>query len=300
MLDFALYAATALIWGSTWLPVSLHFGVVAPEVSLAYRYAVATVLLFLWCCARKLKLSYGWRDQVRFALLGLFLFSLNYLLLYFGQTRLASGVVATVFSTLTVMNMVNSVILLGRPIEARMIVAAALGIGGIAVTFAEQLAAFETAELAALGLALLGTLSASIGNIVSARTQAAGLPVLQSNAFGMAYGALYMTAFCLVNGAVFNFDPTLRYVGALLYLSVFGSILGFGCYLTLLGRVGAARAAYVSVLFPIVALTLSTWFEEYRWTPNAVLGTALVLAGNLLVLAPWRRPVRLAASEGSS
>lgn len=297
MLDLALYAATALIWGSTWLFVTLHLGVVPPEVSLAYRYWIAALLLLLWCRLRGLPLGYNLFDHFRFARLGLVLFCANFLLLYFAQTRLSSGVVATVFATLTVMNMLNSALMERRPIEARMAGAAVLGIGGIALTFVEQLASFELAELAALGLALAGTYSASLGNVMSAQAQARGLPVIESCAFGMAYGALYTTLFCLARGADFTFEPNLRYAGSLLYLAVFGSILGFGCFLTLIGRVGAARAGYVSVLFPIVALTLSTLFEDYRWTWNAVAGTALVLLGNLIVLAPRRR---LAPPEGQS
>lgn len=289
MLNLALYAATALLWGSTWLVIALHLGVVPPEVSLAYRYAIATALLLCWCSLRGFTHRYNLSAHFRLARLGLFLFCAHNLLLYLAQTRLASGVVATVFATLTVMNMINSAIMLGRPIEARMVGAASLGIGGIALTFAEQLVGFELAELTALGLALAGTLSASIGNVLSAQEQARGTPVIESCAIGMGYGAVYTAIFCLVRGAEFTFEPTFRYAGSLLYLAVFGSILGFGCFLTLIGRVGAARAGYVSVLFPIVALTLSTLFEDYRWTWNAVAGTALVLAGNLIVLAPRRR-----------
>ncbi|MBM3571747.1 MAG: DMT family transporter [Alphaproteobacteria bacterium] len=302
MLNFSLYAATALLWGTTWLPITLHFGVVAPEVSLAYRSWIAAAVLFVWCALRGLTLRYDRHAHFSFAVQGFFLFNLNYLLLYLGQARLTSGLVAIIFSLLSMMNTATGALLLKRPIEGRMVFAGLLGAGGLALTFAEDLAQFDVAQLAGVGLALAGTLAASLGNIMSARNQQIGLPIVQANAFGMAYGAGFTTLYCLAVGATFNFDPTFRYVGSLLYLAVFGSVIGFGCYLTLLGRVGAPRAAYISVLFPIVALTLSTWFEDYRWTLNAGLGIGLVLTGNLLVLLP-RRPRQqtlVAASGGGS
>jgi drug/metabolite transporter (DMT)-like permease len=89
----------------------------------------------------------------------------------------------------------------------------------------------------------------------------------------------------LARGVPFTFDPSPLYVGALVYLAVFATILGFGCYLTLLGRIGADRAAYTSVVFPVVALGLSTVFEGFEWTTLALGGVALIVLGNVVVLA---------------
>ena len=123
------------------------------------------------------------------------------------------------------------------------------------------------------------------GAVVALRNQQAGLPVVQSNGFGMAYGALLMTLWAGSQGVTFGFDPAPGYVLSLLYLALFGSVLAFGSYLTLLGRIGPGRAAYAMVLFPIVALLLSTLFEGFRWSPAALAGMVLVLVGNILALA---------------
>jgi drug/metabolite transporter (DMT)-like permease len=108
---------------------------------------------------------------------------------------------------------------------------------------------------------------------------------VQGNAIGMAYGALCTLIVILLRGVPFGFDPSPLYVGGVLYLAVVASIFGFGCYLTLLGRIGADRAAYTSVVFPLVALGLSTVFENYEWTKLALAGVALIVAGNVIVLA---------------
>jgi len=138
--------------------------------------------------------------------------------------------------------------------------------------------------LKGLGIGLVATLFASLGNILSARNQSHKLPVLQTNAYGMAYGTLIMLTFAIVTGVTFQFEWTSDYIVSLIYLSVFGSVFAFGAYLTLIGRIGADRAAYATVLFPLVALLISSVFEDYTWTPMALAGVALVLVGNVLVV----------------
>jgi drug/metabolite transporter (DMT)-like permease len=134
--------------------------------------------------------------------------------------------------------------------------------------------------------------SASLGNIVSARNQRNDLPVIQTNAYGMAYGAVFMFILAIINGAPLNFDPSFSYVAALLFLALFGSVIAFGAYLTLLGRIGADRAAYVTVLYPVIALSLSTLFEGMTWGLSQLAGVVLVVLGNVIVLTR-RRPTRV-------
>jgi drug/metabolite transporter (DMT)-like permease len=135
-----------------------------------------------------------------------------------------------------------------------------------------------------VAIALVGTVAASFSNLVSQRNQRQGIPVVQGNALGMAYGAGFVALACLLAGRPFAFDPSLRYLGSLAFLAVFGSILAFGAYLTLVGRIGAGRAGYAMVAIPVVALLLSTLLEGLQWRWGLALGAALCLAGNALVL----------------
>ena len=286
-----LYLATVAIWGSSWLGIKLQLGVVAPEMSVAYRFVVASALLLGWCWLRGLRMRFSAREHLFIALQGLPLFSVNYILFYFASAYLTSGLVAVAFSTIVVMNIGFGALLLGRPVRPRVAAGAILGLGGLSLVFWEDLARFDldSAGLIGLGLSLIATMSASLGNVASARNQRAGIPVVQSNAFGMVYGALFTLLAAAIQGVPLTFDPSPVYVGALLYLALFASVFGFGAYLTLLGRIGPDRAAYASVVFPIVALGLSTVFEGFEWTLPAFAGVFLVLAGNVLVLAPRSR-----------
>jgi drug/metabolite transporter (DMT)-like permease len=286
MQNYVLYSITVLIWGSTWLAIKLQLGVVAPEASIAYRFALAAALLMAYGFLRKLPMRFKLQDHIFFALQGLFLFSLNYILVYLAEQYLTSGLVSIIFSMIIVLNVIFGAIFLRNPIKPRVVGGAALGLFGLVVVFRPELIAFDLSTGRSLGILMCvgGTISASLGNIISARNQRAGLPVIQTNAFGMAYGALYMFILAIARGVKFNFDPSIEYVGSMLFLVIFGSIIAFGTYLTLLGRIGPDRAAYVTVLFPIIALILSTLFEGLTWEMTGLFGVLLVMVGNVVVL----------------
>jgi drug/metabolite transporter (DMT)-like permease len=288
-----LYLAAVLIWGSTWIAITFQLGMVDPAVSVAYRFALAAAILFGYCRLVQLRMRFTRRDHLFMLLQGTFLFGVNYLLFYEASGHLTSGLVAVTFSTVTVMNIFNGAVFLGTPLQPRVLLGAGIGLAGITVIFWPELAAFDLTDGGFYGLVLcfVATFSASLGNIISARNQHRQLPVVQTNAYGMAYGALLMFGFAMAAGKPLAFDMSPAYLSSLLYLAVFGSIVAFGCYLTLLGRIGPEKAAYATLLFPVVALAISTVFEGYRWTAYGLIGMGLILLGNLMVLS---RPGRLA------
>jgi drug/metabolite transporter (DMT)-like permease len=296
MADRLLYAVTVLIWGSTWLAIRFQLGVVAPDLSVVYRFALAGALLVGYCLLTRRPLGFPLRAHGFIALQGLFLFCVNYILFYLAAPRLPTGLLAVVFTAILPMNVVNGALFLGAPVDRRVLIGGAVGLAGMALLFWPEIEAFEASSgaLVGLGLSVAATLSASLGNMVAARNQRAGLPIVQTNALGMSYGALLTLAFVAARGAPLAFDDSFRYLASLAYLAVFGSVVAFGCYLTLLGRIGMDRASYAMVLFPVIALALSTAFEGYRWTPFGMVGVACILAGNLIVLRK-PRPVAVAS-----
>jgi drug/metabolite transporter (DMT)-like permease len=284
--NLALYVITVLIWGSTWFAIEFQLGTVAPEVSIVYRYVAASLLLFVWARFRGLNLAFGLRQHGWFLLLGLFLFGLNYVLAYRAQIYITSALTAIAFSTIVWMNILNARIFFGVRAGRRVLIGALLGVAGILTLFTPQISEMTLTDTVFYGsvLAVLGALVASFGNILSQAAQRRELPIIQSNAWGMLYGAVLTAIIAAVEGHPFDFDWSVSYMASLAYLSVFGSIVAFGAYLTLLGRVGAHKAGYAMVMFPVVALILSILFEGLKLDATIVLGTALVLAGNLFVM----------------
>jgi drug/metabolite transporter (DMT)-like permease len=292
MKNLSLYTTTVLIWGSTWLAITYQLGDVDPILSVAYRFTLASLILVVFALLRKINLRFTLRQHAFFLLQGVLLFSLNYLLVYLAEQRLTSGLVAVIFSMLVFMNIFIGALFLSMPVRLNVVVGALVGLVGISLVFLPELTAFSLQDRGFIGLllSLAGTLSASLGNIVAARNQKEGLPVVQTNAFGMGYGALLMFIVALIARTPFSFERTPAYVLSLVYLAVFGSVIAFGAYLTLLGRIGADRAGYASLLFPLVALGLSTLFEGYQWSIPAIVGLFLVVAGNFIVLSRrWRQ-----------
>jgi drug/metabolite transporter (DMT)-like permease len=286
MYNAMLYLVTVLIWGSTWLAIKFQLGVVSPELSIAYRFGLAALILIVFSLLRRLPMGFSLKTHAFFALQGFLLFSLNYFLVYLAEGYLTSGLVAIIFSLIIVLNVFFGAIFLGNPIRVRVVVGAVLGLLGLAFVFWPELTSLSLTSQKMLGmlLALVATISASLGNVVSARNQRRELPVIQTNAYGMLYGAGFMLVLALLRGAELQFETSPGYVLSLFYLAIFGSVIAFGSYLTLLGRIGLDRAAYVTVLFPVIALMLSTLFEDLHWGIFQLLGVLLILLGNAVVV----------------
>ena len=281
-----LYIVTVLIWGSTWLAIEYQLGVVEPEVSIVYRYLIASGVLFIYCKIKGLSLSFKVKDHIYFVLLGLLLFCLNYIFAYRAQIHITSAMAAIAFSMMLWINIVLSRFIFGTRATGRVLFGAALGIVGIVVLFAPQIGAISLSDRVFFGslLALAGALTASCGNMVSQAAQKRSLPVMETNTWSMFYGAVLTFIVAVVSGHEFNFDATFTYIASLMYLAIFGSVIAFGAYLTLLGRIGAHKAGYATVMFPVVALFLSFAFEGLQPDLAIVIGATLVLLGNSLVL----------------
>lgn len=294
MSNALLYSVTVLIWGSTWFAIEFQLGVVEPEVSIVYRYAAAALVLFGWARVRGLSLRYGLRDHAWFMLLGLLLFGLNYVLAYRAQIYITSALTAIAFSSIVWMNIINARLLFGVRAGARVLFGAALGIAGIVTLFAPQIGALSLTDSVFIGvlLAVAGAFVASLGNMASQAAQKRKLPIVQSNAWGMLYGTAFSALIAVVRGLPFDVDTSPAYLVSLAYLAIFGSIIAFGAYLQLLGRIGAHRAGYAMVMFPVVALVLSSVFEGMAITGNIVAGTILALVGNLFVIESRVRAAR--------
>ncbi|MBY4722277.1 MULTISPECIES: DMT family transporter [Burkholderia] len=290
-MNLSLYFVTVLIWGTTWIAIKWQLGAVPPPVSIAWRFWLAAAVLFALLRVMRRPVRPP-REAWRFLLAqGFALFCLNFLCFYYAEQVVPSGLVAVIFSTAPLLNSINGRLFMGRPLRPSAIAGALLGLAGIACLFWQQMAGHldDHATWTGLAIAFAGTMCFSIGNLLSSRMQSMGLHPLATNGWAMLIGAAILTVGSMVAGMPFTLDTSPRYLGALVYLAVPGSVIGFTAYLTLVGRIGPERAAYCTVLFPIVALAVSTVFEGYQWSPLAVVGLLLVVAGNLVAFDLTRR-----------
>ena len=292
-MNAALYFVVLLAWGSSWFAISFQLGDVAPQVSIAWRFLLASFILFIWCYARGLKLSFSWRAHSSWLLLGFFLFCVNYICAYFGTFYLASGLVCLIFSTLTLFTVFNGFIFFKKPIRLPILFGAIVGILGLSIIFSNEISntdwSLESGIVKGFLWMLLATFFASIGMLLSGQMQARKMPLVQSNAFSMLYGSLIIVTYVSVSDIGFSFSTSYSYVISLIYLSLVASVIGFGVYLKLVGNIGADKASYVNIFTPTIALFLSTLFENYQWSWTGLVGVALIIIGNIIVL--YTKPV---------
>lgn len=291
-----LYIITVLIWGSTWIAINYQLGDVAAEISLFYRFGLAALVLFTYCQYKQVSLKFSARHHLQFFLFGITLFGCNYLFLYSAQQHINSALTCIAFSMIMFFNVFNARIWYGTKITKQVYIGGTLGLAGIVILFWPQInnTQLGTETLMGLTLCITGTLFASTGNMLSMKNQKMQIALMPANAWGMAYGATFMALLALFQGKEFSFDYSIPYITSLLYLSIFGSVIAFGSYLTLLNRIGAHKASYASIMFPAVAVVISTFVEDFSWTLFTVAGLSCILAGNLVVLM---KPKKRASSK---
>jgi drug/metabolite transporter (DMT)-like permease len=297
MSSLNLYAVTVLIWGSTWLAIKYQLAIVPPAVSVVWRFGLSAAILLSYARWKRLNLRFSAREHFWIATVGLSLFGINYIAVYISELYLASGLVAVIFSLIAIFNIVLMRIFYAKPIEPTGLFGAVLGIAGVVLVFWPEVAQFSATGNGLRGLAfgLFATIVASFGSIAATRNHRAGMQVVPMSAWAMMYGAIFVAIYVGLTGERFIFEFSFAYVTSLLYLALFGSVLAFGAYLTLMGRIGADRAGYTSVTIPIVALLLSTLFEHLQWQATMAVGIVLCMAGNVLVLMPRKRLEHAAA-----
>lgn len=279
----------ALIWGTTWFAITLQLGTVDPVASVVWRFGLAAIVLFVGCVVtgRRIRLT---RAQHLAALgQGVFVFALSYAFVYASEQRVASAIVAVIFAALAFLNLVLFRVVAGQKAAPIAWAGACLGLLGVAVLSASEIigAHLGGAAMVGIGFAIIAVSSSTIGNYFAWRGQIAGAAVIPATAWAMAYGTGILILYGLATGVSWSFELTAAYVGSLLYLSIFGSVVAFVIYFTIARSSGYALASYISALTPPIAMLVSVLFEGARFGWPALAGLALVLSGQaLLIRAP--------------
>ncbi len=291
MKNATLFVITSLIWGSTWIAIKYQLGSVPPMVSLFYRFGLAAILLFTFCIWKNRQLKFSWLQHRFLVLQGILLFSLNYWLVYLAETELSSGLVALIFSTIIFFNSVFGKVFYGRAIKGNIIFGGILGLIGLGIIFFKDLFPVHIGNenLFLVFLCIISAVLASLGNMVAIKNKNLGIPVIQTNAFGMLYGSVFMLLLVLLSRQPVVYEFSISYTASLIYLSIFGSIVAFSCYFILMNNIGADKAAYITMVFPVVAIAISTLFEAYPWTWQTTAGLLVITAGNYAALRPRKK-----------
>ena len=287
-------AVCALIWGTTWYAITFQLGAVDPVVSVVLRFGLASALLFAVARVAGDKLWLTRAQHLAVAGQGVFAFSISYAFVYASEEKIASAVVAVIFAALAFLNLILFRVLSKQKAAPAAWMGAGLGVMGVAVLSGGQVmgAGLGAHALAGVSFAVIAVIASAFGNWFAWRGQQAGAEVLPGTAWAMAYGTVLLALYGLMTGVSWSVEWSPAYVVSLLYLSVFGSVIAFGLYFTIARARGYALASYISALTPPIAMLVSVLFEGATFGLTALLGLALVLAGQLFLI---RAPKRSAA-----
>lgn len=312
-----LFAVCVLSWGTTWHVITYQLGHTTPEVGVALRFALASVLVLTVCALRGIPLRFAPRDHAVLALQGALMFGLSYVFVYHAERHLPSGLVAVGYSASPLVAGLGAQALFGQRVSLRFVGGGILGLMGVALIFWPEFGkaaagiastahgAGSLGAAASVGVGAAFTVGAvllsSSGSLSASRNRHRGLPFWPSMGFGMGYGALTTAAIALAMGHRFAPPALLSWWVSLVYLALAGSVLSFACYLTLQERLGPGPSGAIGVMTPLLALVVSIGFEGYR--PGAITGVGVLLAvaGNVLMLRRGRveQPPRIAGSSST-
>ena len=294
MNNATLFSLCCLIWGSTWIAITYQIGHTSETFAIALRYLLASACLGAYCLLKRLPLALPVHVHVKMAAVGVFLYSLNYTLLYLAQAHIISALLALMSSCIIYINVVLRRWWLKEPIRKEVVVGATFGLGGIICLFVPEFSkvSMDAALATGLGIAFVSFLCASIGNVISERILTAGTPVIQMNFYAMSYAMILLFITSLLLPGTLVIPSSTSFYLSLVYLALFGSVFAFGAYMKLLKQMGADKAAYVVLVYPMVALLISTFFEGYQWTMLSVVGVVIVLLGNAIAMGKIPRFMR--------
>ncbi len=289
------FTVATVIWGSTWFVIRDQLGVVPPTWSVAYRFFIGSAAMFAWALMTRAPLRIGRDGHIFAALFGLAQFVLNFNFIYRAEDHIASGLVAVVFALLIVPNAILGRIFLRTPLSGRFLTGSAVALVGVTLLIVQEVrrdGATVEATLLGTTLTLLGLFSASVANIMQGTERARALPMASVLAWGMLWGGLMNIVIALPTVGPPVFETRAVYWLGVVYLGVAASAVAFTCYFGVIRAIGPAKAAYSGVLTPILAMLLSTLFEDYRWTALAAAGGAVAMAGLLIALSAKRDPTQ--------
>jgi drug/metabolite transporter (DMT)-like permease len=284
--NWQLFAICVLTWGTTWYAITFQIGQTAPEIGVAYRFALAGSVVLAMCAARGIRLRFSLRDHALLALQGSFMYGVSYICVYHAEKHIVSGLVAVGYSASPLVTGLGAHGLFGLRVTRRFVLGGLLGLGGVALMFWHQFGDTAGNPDATLGAAFVvgAVLLSAVGSLAASRNRQHGLPFWPALGFGMLYGSVVVACIALLQGQSFAAPDVLSWWLALFYLALAGSVLTFACFLTLQERIGPGPTGAVGVMTPLLALLVSMAFEGFHPDVLTLSGAVLAVAGNVLML----------------
>lgn len=286
------FVIVTLLWGSTWIVIRDQIGTVPAAWSVTYRFMIACGAMFAYAAWSGASLRIGREGHLMAVVFGIPQFVLNFNFVYLAEHYITSGLVAVVFALLLVPNTALGWLFLRHRVTPRFVIGSLVAVAGVALLFVQEMRV-TTAPIRAvwlgIGFTLLAVLAASVANVLQVTRRLRSRPIASMLAWGMFYGVLVNAGIAFLLYGPPTAEARIGYWLGLGYLGLFASALAFTFYFGIIRAVGPGQAAYSSLLVPIIAMTFSTIFEGYHWSPLALAGGVLAFAGLFISLRARRK-----------
>lgn len=285
--DLIYFATCSIVWGATWIIVKDQVNHIDPHWSVFLRFFIATIVLLIIIVVRREGFRLNLSSIPIIVTFGIFHFFINFNAVYVAATYLISGLVAILFALLFIPNAIFSYIFLGTRYTISFYLGSVIAIFGIALLFLDRMPSdliMRHEFILGIGFSLAGVLSCSIANVVQASEVAKKLPLIPLLFWSMLIGTFFNFIYSLLYSGIPDIDISINLVLGLSYLSVIGTVIAFYAYVELTRSIGAPKAAYTGVIIPIIAMLLSSLFEDFEWSFMAVIGSVIALFGMFFAL----------------
>jgi len=274
-------------WGSTYLGIRIAVEHIPPALMCATRFTTAGVLMLAYCAITGRGIRYNRTQLAHLAIVGLLLLMGGNLTLSYAERVVPSGLAALVVASIPLWFLVLDSLLLGHhKITGRALAGLALGIAGIVVLLWPKITSTESVGSRELwwSLSLLGgSFSWALGSVLSKRWQSAEVDPFSGIAWQVTFAGIGNFIFAFLFEDVTHVRWTARGIGAVLYLVVCGSWIGYTAYIWLLRHVPTSKVATYAYVNPVVAVFLGWLIEHERVDGYILAGTAVVVASVFLV-----------------
>jgi drug/metabolite transporter (DMT)-like permease len=295
------FAIIYFVWGSTFLAIRVGVREVPPLILAAMRFGLAGAILYAWTMARGER-SPTKRQWMSASLLAVFIFVVDYGLLFWAEQRVPSGIAAVMLATIPAFMTISEIVFLRtQRLTVRLALALLIGIGGVAVLMSRTLnlggAPIDT--MGALAL-IVASMSWSVSSVLTRKLQLPESKILSSGAQMLA-GGIFLTIAAAALGEFHNFHPASvsRAVWiSLAYLIVAGSIIGYTAYVWLIHHESPTKVGTYAYVNPLVAVIVGYFLGGEALGSRTILGTLLVLISVIVITTtPAKKPQPTAPVE---
>jgi len=288
-----------LFWGSTYLGIDIAVRTIPPALMCAMRFSTAGVVMLAVCALSGRKILYSPKQILLAGTVGVLLLTGGNLTLAYAELSVSSGLAALIIAITPLWFLVLDALLLGHHhISARGKGGLTLGIAGLFVLFYPELiskTALGRRELLASVSLLAASFSWALGSVLAKRWQS-GMDVFSATGWQMTVAGFCNLILAALAGDFSHVTWSAQGIGAVSYLVVCGSWIGYSAYIWLLEHIPTSKVSTYAYVNPVVAVFLG-WLILHERVDKFILGGSTIVILSVILVTSAKVKQKTIAAE---